>query len=109
MLSALCGLLGLSPFRGAGLGLRIVLVCSGYGMDISTCGVRKCMGGVALSADLFPVLSPLSESGAEDMASPGEQLFISEVELLGPGLSRSIPCLKNIKSICLCNDFNFIS
>ena len=29
-------------------------------IDISTCGVRKCIGGVALSVDLAPVESPES-------------------------------------------------
>lgn len=108
LLSALCGLLGLSPFKGVGLGLRAVLACSGYGMDISTCGVKKCIGGVALSADLFPVLSPLSDRGAEGMISPDEQLFKSELELLGPGLSRSMPCLqqRNCISFTLANNLN---
>lgn len=96
LLSALCGLFGLSPFTGKGLWLRWLAFCSGNGMDISTCGVRKCMGGVALSADRFPVLSPLSDRGAEDIASPGEQLDINEVELFGPGLSKSMPCLKRV-------------
>jgi hypothetical protein len=62
-------------------------------MDISTWGVRKCMGGVALSVERFPVLSPLSDKGAEGIASPDVQLFIMDEELFGPGLSKSIPCL----------------
>lgn len=51
------------------------------------------MGGVALSVERLPVLSPLSDKGADGMASPGVQLFIIDVELFGPGLSKSIPCL----------------
>lgn len=61
-------------------------------MEISTCGVRKCIGGVALSVDLLPVLSPLSDKGAGGTFSP-EQLLNIDVELFGPGLSKSIPCL----------------
>lgn len=52
------------------------------------------MGGVALSVERLPVLSPLSDSGAEGIASPDVQLFIRDVELFGPGLSKSIPCLR---------------
>jgi len=66
-------------------------------MDISTWGVRKCMGGVALSVERFPVLSPLSDKGAEGIASPDVQLFIMDEELFGPGLSKSIPCLWRMK------------
>ena len=99
MLSALWGLFGPSPLIAVGLGLHWLEVCSGYGMDISTCGVRKCIGGVALSAERLPVLSPLSERGAAAIASPVEQLFIKDVELFGPGLSRSMPCLQNEKAI----------
>lgn len=51
------------------------------------------MGGVALSVERLPVLSPLSDRGAEGIASPDVQLFIKDVELFGPGLSKSIPCL----------------
>lgn len=61
--------------------------------------MRKCIGGVALSAERFPVLSPLSESGAEGIASLGEQLFNNEVELFGPGLSKSMPCLQLVQFI----------
>jgi len=68
-------------------------------MDISTWGVRKCMGGVALSVERLPVLSPLSDKGAEGIASPDVQLFIMDVELFGPGLSKSIPCLQIIRYI----------
>lgn len=55
------------------------------------------MGGVALSVERLPVLSPLSDRGAEGIASPDVQLFIMDVELFGPGLSKSIPCLRIIK------------
>lgn len=46
-------------------------------MDISTCGVRKCIGGVALSTDLAPIESPLSLYVAAtfrlQLTSSGEQ------------------------------------
>lgn len=57
------------------------------------------MGGVALSVERLPVLSPLSDRGAEGIASPDVQLFIMDVELFGPGLSKSIPCLRIIKEL----------
>lgn len=54
------------------------------------------MGGVALSVERLPVLSPLSDRGADGIASPDVQLFIMDVELFGPGLSKSIPCLRTM-------------
>nr|CAD7262836.1 unnamed protein product [Timema shepardi] len=70
-------------------------------IEISTCGVRKCMGGVALSADLAPIESPLSLYVAAmlklQLTSRGEQFPPGIIEEtlgpLGPGLSKSMPCL----------------
>jgi len=60
------------------------------------------MGGVALSVERFPVLSPLSDKGAEGIASPDVQLFIIDEELFGPGLSKSIPCLWRMRKKDTC-------
>lgn len=50
------------------------------------------MGGVALSADRAPVLSPLSLQAPPAFALPSPTPLLLPV---GPGLSRSIPCLSS--------------
>lgn len=55
------------------------------------------MGGVALSADRAPVLSPLSLQAPPAFALPSPTPLLLPVD--GPGLSRSIPCLSNSQPI----------
>lgn len=69
-------------------------------IDISTCGVRKCIGGVALLSErLPPIESPLSLQAPLVLKLPllkSIGTWFADVELITPllGLSRSIPCLK---------------
>lgn len=71
--SADCGELGLSPFTihfDSACDELLVLCCESVegeyteagasAIEISTCGVKKCIGGVALSALRFPFESPES-------------------------------------------------
>lgn len=61
------------------------------------------MGGVALSADRAPVLSPLSLQAPPAFALPSPTPLLLPVD--GPGLSRSIPCLSNSQPIYLDNTY----
>jgi len=66
-------------------------------IDISTWGVRKCIGGVALLSErLPPIESPLSLQAPLVLTFPLlYSIWFVKVEFitLTPGLSRSIPCL----------------
>ena len=62
-------------------------------MLISTWGVKKCIGGVALSRDRAPKESPLSLY-VPPWLPPSLLGIIPEVGIIGPGLSKSIPCLE---------------
>lgn len=69
-------------------------------MLISTWGVKKCIGGVALSIDRAPRESPLSLYVPPWL--PPSLLGITPVDgIIGPGLSKSIPCLRKKKYILL--------
>lgn len=74
------------------------MTCSA--IEISTCGVRKCIGGVALLSERFPLIdSPLSLQAPLVLTFPllkSIDTWFAEVELITPilELSKSIPCLK---------------
>lgn len=77
-------------------------VGEGSAIDISTWGVRKCIGGVALLSErLPPIESPLSLQAPLVLILPQSIpiWFFGVLKTHTPGLSRSIPCLKIFKKI----------